>query len=86
MNDLEEFMLQGHIILSLQAKTGTENVGQGPTLLGKGIHDWSSGRSHWCLEHVAEDTEHAVKVLEVFCGGTVVGMRLPLDASHHLSD
>ena len=77
-------MLKSHIVLRLQANTGTEYVGQGSSLLSESIDDWSSWGSQWSLEHVAENTENAVEVLELFGSDTVVGVSLPLDTSHHL--
>jgi hypothetical protein len=83
---LEKLVLQSHVVLRLEPDTGTEDVRESTSLLSKSIDDWSSGRSQWSLEHVAEDAEYAVEVLEILGGSTVVGGSLPLDASHHLSD
>jgi hypothetical protein len=83
---LEKLVLQSHVVLRLEPDTGTEDVRESTSLLSKSIDDWSSGRSQWSLEHVAEDAEYAVEVLEILGGSTVVGCSLPLDASHHLSD
>jgi len=79
-------VLQGHITLRFETNTGTENVGQGASLLSKSVDDRRSRRSQRSLEHVAENAKHAVEVLEILGSGTVVGGGLPLDASHHLSD
>lgn len=79
-------MLQGHIALWLETNAGTENVGQSTTLLSKSIDDGGSWRGQGSLQHVAEDAEDAVEVLEFLGGGTVVGLGLPLDTGHHLGD
>jgi hypothetical protein len=83
---LEELVLKGHVRLGLETNAGTEDVGQGSALLGKGVDDGSAGRGQRSLEHVAEDAEHAVEVLELGGLGTVRGGSLPLDAGHHLSN
>ena len=83
---LEQLVLQSHVILRLKSNASLEDVDQGTSLLRKSIDDRSARRSQGCLEHEAENAEHAVEVLEVLGGSTVAGMRLPLDASHHLCD
>ena len=85
-SDLEKLVLQSHVVLRLETDAGTEDVGQRTSLLSKSVDDWSAWRGQWSLEHVAENAEHAVEVLEVLGGNTVVGGSLPLDTSHHLSD
>lgn len=84
--DLEKLVLQSHVVLRLETDTGTEDVGKRASLLSKSVDDRSARRSQWSLEHVAEDAEHAVEVLEFLGGNIVVGGSFPLDASHHLSD
>ena len=85
-SDLEELVLQSHVALGLETDTGAEDVGQRTSLLSKSVDDWSARRSQWSLEHVAEDAKHAVEVLKLLGGNTIVGGSLPLNASHHLSD
>ena len=84
--DLEELMLQGHVALRLKTNTGTEDVCQSTALLSKSVDDRRSWRSQGSLQHVAENAKDAVEILEVLGGSAVVGMSLPLDASHHLGD
>jgi hypothetical protein len=79
-------VLKSHVVLWLKANTGTEDVGQSASLLSKSVDDWCSRRGQGSLKHVAENAEHAMEVLEVLGSGTIVGMRLPLDTSHHLGD
>lgn len=76
-------MLESHIVLGLKANTGTEDVGQGTTLFGESIDDWSSRRSQRSLQHVAEDAQDTVEVL-VILSCSAIGGGLPGDASHHL--
>lgn len=83
---LEKLVLQSHVVLRLETDTGTEDVGQGASLLSKSVDDWCSWRSQRSLEHVAEDAKHAVEVLEVLGRNAVVGSSLPLDTSHHFSN
>jgi hypothetical protein len=85
-SDLEKLVLQSHVVLRLETDTGSEDVGESTSLLSKSVDDWSSGRSQWSLEHVAEDAKHAVEVLEILGGNTAVGGSLPLNAGHHLSN
>lgn len=77
-------MLQGHVILWLETNTGTEDVGQSTSLLSKGVDHWRSRRSQRSFEHVAENAENTVEVLEVLGSNTVGGLSLPLDTRHHL--
>ena len=79
-------MLQGHIALWLETNTGTEDVCQSTALLSKSVDDRGSGRGQGGLQHVAEDAKDAVEVLVVLGGSAVVGLSLPLDASHHLGN
>ena len=83
---LKKLVLQSHIVLRLETDAGTEDVGESTSLLSKSVDDRSSRRGQWSFEHVAEDAEHAMEVLEILGGSTVVGGSLPLDASHHLSN
>lgn len=84
--DLEELVLQSHFRLRLQANASAEDVGQCRTLLSQSIHNGSARRSQRSLEHVAEDTEDAVELLEFSSLVAVIGSSLPLDTSHHLSN
>lgn len=80
-------MLEGHLALGLEADAGAEDVGQGGTLLAKGVDDGGARGRQRGLEHVAEDREDAVEAAEVLGGGVGVGRAgLPLDAGHHLGD
>ena len=54
---LEQLVLKGHVRLRLKTNAGTEDVGQGSTLLGESVDNGSARRSQRGLEHVAEDTE-----------------------------
>jgi hypothetical protein len=83
---LEQLVLQSHVVLRLQANACAEDVGQSTSLLSKSVDNWSSWRSQRSFEHVAENAEHAVKVLEILGSSAIIGLCLPLDASHHLSD
>jgi hypothetical protein len=83
---LKKLVLQSHIALRLKTDTSTEDVGESTSLLGKSIDDRSSRRSQWGLEHVAENAEHAVEVLELLGGDAIVRSSFPLDTGHHLSD
>jgi hypothetical protein len=83
---LEQLVLQSHVVLRLQANACAEDVGQSTSLLSKSIDDWSSWRSQRCLEHVAKNAENTVEVLEILGSDAIIGVCLPLDASHHLSD
>lgn len=78
----EELVLKCHIRLGLKTNTGTEDVGQSGTLLSKSVDNRGAGRSQRSLEHVAENTENAVEVLEAVLGRGI----LPLDTGHHLSN
>ncbi len=83
--DLEELVLQGHVVLRLKTDAGAEDVGESRALLGKSVDDRRTRRSKRSLEHVAENTEHAVEVVElVIAAFSAVG--LPLDTGHHLSN
>jgi len=73
-------VLERHIRLGVQTNAGTEDVGDGSTLFGQGVNDRGTGRRQRCLEHVAEDAQHAVEALVLVRAG------LPLDARHHLGD
>lgn len=84
--NLEKFVLQSHVVLRLETDAGTEDVDQRTSLLSKSVDDWSPWWSQRSFEHVAENTKHAVKVLEIFGRNTVVGSSLPLDTSHHLGN
>lgn len=84
--DLKELMLQSHVILGLQTNAGAEDVGQSTALLGKSVDDRSAWWSQRSLEHVAEDAEDAVEVLEILGGSAIVGLSLPLDAGHNLGN
>lgn len=79
---LEKLVLQRHIRLRLEAHARAEDVGQRCALLRKRVYDRRSGRRQRRLEHVAEDGQHAVKLL-VLAVAAAVGA-LPLDARHHL--
>ena len=79
-------MLKGHVILWLKTNTCTEDVGQSTSLLSKSVDNWCSRWGQRSLEHIAEDAENTVEVLEVLGGSTVVGVSLPLDTSHHLGN
>ena len=84
--DLKQLVLKSHVVLRLETNTSTEDVSQGTTLLGKSINDWGSRWGQWSLEHVAENAQHAVEVLEILGGDAISGMGLPLNTSHHLCD
>lgn len=73
-------MLERHVRLRFETDTGAEDVGQGSALLGQGVDDGRAGWRQRRLEHVAQDAEDAVEVLEVGAVG------LPLDARHHLGE
>ena len=79
-------MLKGHVRLGLETDAGAEDVGKGGTLLGKGVDNGSAGGSEGSLEHVGEDAQDAVEVLEVLLGSGASLGSLPLDAGHHLGD
>ncbi len=83
---LEQFMLQSHIILWLETNAGLENVHQSTSLLSKSINDRSARGGQGCLKHEAEDAKYAVEILKILSGSTIAGMSLPLDTSHHLCD
>lgn len=83
--DLEELVLQGHFRLRLEANTSTEDVGQCRTLFSQSVHNRGARRSQGSLEHVAEDAEDAVELLELSSLVAVIGDSLPLDTGHHLS-
>lgn len=83
--DLEELVLQGHLRLGLQTNAGAEDVGQSRALLSQSIHDWGTRRREGSLEHVAEDAQNAVELLELGGLETVGRSGLPLDTGHHLS-
>lgn len=83
---VEELVLQSHVRLGLKTNAGTEDVGQSSTLLGQSVDNWSSRWSQWCLEHVAENAEHAVEVLVLLGGSAIGGGSLPLDTGHHLGN
>ena len=78
-------MLQGHIVLRLKTDAGAEDVGESGALLGKSVDNRGTRRSERSLEHVAEDTEHAVEVVELAIAA-FGSVGLPLDTGHHLSD
>lgn len=78
-------MLKGHFGLGLETNAGAEDVGQSRTLLSQSIHNRSSRRSERSLEHVAQDAQNTVEVLELGGFVAVVGSSLPLDTGHHLS-
>jgi hypothetical protein len=79
-------VLQSHVVLRLQANACAEDVSQSTSLLSKSVDDWSSWRSQGSLEHVAENAENTMKVLEILSSSAIIGVCLPLDTSHHLSD
>jgi hypothetical protein len=83
---LEQLVLQSHVVLRLQANACAEDVGQSTPLLSKSVNHWSSWRSQRSLEHVAENAKHTVEVLKILGSDAVIGVCLPLDTSHHLSD
>lgn len=83
---LEQLVLQSHVILWLETDTGAEDVGQGTSLLSKSIDDWGSRRGQWSLKHVAEDGEHAVEVSKLLSSSAISRAGLPLDASHHFGN
>ena len=83
--DLKELVLQGHVVLRLKSDAGAEDVGESRTLLGKSIDNRGARRSERSLEHVAEDTEHAVEVVELAIAA-FGSVGLPLNTGHHLSD
>jgi hypothetical protein len=94
-------VLQSHVVLGLESDTGTEDVGEARTLLGESVDDRSALgnegslsqisiiRQRWkyttYLEHVAKNTEHAMKPSVL--GITGLGaMGLPLHTCHDLSN
>lgn len=79
-------MLKSHVVLRLETNTSTKDVSQGSALLSKRVDDWGAGRCQGGLEHVAKNTEHAMKVLEVFGGRTTGRLCFPLNTSHQLRD
>lgn len=83
--NLEELVLKGHFGLGLEANAGAEDIGQSRTLLSQSIHNGGSRRSKRSLEHVAQDAQDTVEVLELGGFVTVVGSSLPLNTGHHLS-
>lgn len=83
--DLEELMLQGHVVLRFKTDAGTEDISESCALLRKSIDNRCARRGEWSLEHVAEDTENAVKVVEL-CITSLGAVGLPLHTSHHLGD
>lgn len=76
-------MLEGHVRLGLETNAGAEDVGDGCALLGKSIDNRSSGGSQRSLEHVAQDAENTMEVLEIASVGAIGGGSLPLDTGHH---
>ena len=84
--DLEQLVFEGHVRLRLETNAGTEDVGQGGTLLGERVDDGGTGRSQRGFEHVAEDAQDAVEALVLGGGSAIGGDGLPLDTSHHLSN
>lgn len=84
--DLEELVLQSHFRLRLQTNASAEDVGQCRTLLSQSVHNGSARRGQRSLEHVAEDAEDAVELLELSSLEAVIGSSLPLDTGHHLSN
>ena len=83
---LEQLVLQCHIILRLKTNAGLEYIDQCASLLSKSVDDGGARRCQGSFEHEAEDAEHAVEVLEILGSDAIIGVCLPLDASHHLSD
>lgn len=82
--DLEQLVLESHVVLRLEPNTSTEDVDQSTALLRKSVDDWSSRWGQWGLQHEAQDREDGVEVLEVLGGGTIGGCCLPLNAGEHL--
>lgn len=83
---LEQLVLQCHIILRLKTNAGLEYIDQCASLLSKSVDDGGARRCQGSFEHEAEDAEHAVEVLEILGSSTIIGVCLPLDTSHHLSN
>lgn len=83
---LEQLVLQSHVVLGLETNTSTEDINQGTSLLSKSIDDRCSWWGQGSLEHEAENAKHAVEVLEILGGDAISGCSLPLDTSHHLGD
>ena len=81
---LEELVLKGHVRLGLETDASAEDVGESGTLLGKGVDNGGAGGSEGGLEHVGEDAQDRVEVLEVL--RLRLGRSLPLDAGHHLGN
>lgn len=86
LDSLKELVLKGHVRLRLETDASAENVSKSSTLLGKRVDDGSAGGSEGGLEHVAEDAQDAVEVLEVLLGSGAGLSSLPLDAGHDLGD
>jgi hypothetical protein len=84
-NPLEELVLKGHVVLGLETDAGAEDVGESRTLLSESVDDGSARRRERSLEHVAENAEHAVEVVELGVT-TLRTVCLPLDTGHHLGD
>ena len=80
---LKKLVFQSHVRLRLKTDTGTEDIGQGTSLLGKCVDNRCFRRSERSLKHLAENAEHAMKTFIVFRGSTVIGLCLPGDTSHH---
>lgn len=81
MTQLEQLVLEGHVVLGLEADASPEDVDQSGPLLAEGVDDRSAGRRQGRLEHVAQHAENAVEALEV-----AVALGAPLDAGHELGN
>jgi hypothetical protein len=49
----EQLVLQSHVVLRLETKESTENVGESSTLLGESVDDRSASWSEGCLTMLA---------------------------------
>jgi hypothetical protein len=78
-------VLESHLRLGFKANAGTEDVCQSSSLLGESIDYRCARWGERSLEHVAEDAEDAMEILEVLGSQTIRGLGLPLDAAHHFS-
>jgi hypothetical protein len=77
---LKQLVLKSHVRLRLETNAGTEDVGQGTTLLSEGVDNRGSVRHERGLEHVRQDAENRVEAL------VLATLGLPGDAGHELGD
>lgn len=73
-------MLKRHVRLRLETDTGTEDVGEGTTLLSEGVDDRCAVGHERGLEHVRQDAENRVEAL------VLAALGLPRHARHELGD